>query len=281
MFKVGEFAQLGRVSVKMLRHYDELGLLKPARVDPDTEYRYYTAAQLPPLHRIVALRRLGFTLEQVRGLLAADLPTEQIRGMLKLKHAEIEQRLLAEQERLLGVEERIRQLEQTDRFQQYDVVIRSLAPQAIATIHASEAEVGTTIEDLFDEVETYVARHQARATAPPLLLRHDTEHGGVVEVAVPILYPVPANDRVSVYDLVGVDIAACVMHTGSYVHLDRAADALHVEIAARGYQPAGPLRAVYFRFGAKRIGYDLPASYLTPETAAYVTELQVPLERAS
>src|SRR5918995_6203179 len=85
MFKVGEFARLGRVSVKMLRHYDELGLLKPARVDPATDYRYYTSAQLPRLHRIVALRHLGFTLDQIRRLLTDDLPAAQIRGMLTLR----------------------------------------------------------------------------------------------------------------------------------------------------------------------------------------------------
>ena len=63
MFRIGEFSRFSRVSVKMLRHYDELGLLTPAHVDPQSNYRYYSADQLPRLHRIVALKDLGFRLE--------------------------------------------------------------------------------------------------------------------------------------------------------------------------------------------------------------------------
>ena len=41
MLKIGEFSKLSRVSVRMLRHYDEIGLLKPAEIDRFTDYRYY------------------------------------------------------------------------------------------------------------------------------------------------------------------------------------------------------------------------------------------------
>jgi DNA-binding transcriptional MerR regulator len=69
MFRIGEFSKFSRVSVRMLRHYDQLGLLRPAHVDPSSEYRYYTADQLPRLHRIIALQDIGFSLEQIRSLL--------------------------------------------------------------------------------------------------------------------------------------------------------------------------------------------------------------------
>src|SRR5262245_46485860 len=69
VFSIGEFARHGRVSVRMLRHYDALGLLRPAHVDPASGYRYYAAAQLSDLNRIVALTGLGFTLKQARGIL--------------------------------------------------------------------------------------------------------------------------------------------------------------------------------------------------------------------
>jgi MerR HTH family regulatory protein len=70
MFSIGEFARLGTVSVRTLRHYDEIGLLRPARVDPDTGYRGYWADQLGQLNRIVALKDLGLSLNQVRLLMA-------------------------------------------------------------------------------------------------------------------------------------------------------------------------------------------------------------------
>ena len=69
MFSIGEFARLGAVSVRALRHYDEIGLLPPAEVDPVTGYRSYSAKQLRQLNRIVALKDLGLTLGQIRKLL--------------------------------------------------------------------------------------------------------------------------------------------------------------------------------------------------------------------
>src|SRR5918993_365536 len=65
MFGIGDFASYGRVSVRMLRHYDAIGLMPPAYVDPATGYRTYDAGQLSRLNRIVALKDLGFTLEPV------------------------------------------------------------------------------------------------------------------------------------------------------------------------------------------------------------------------
>ena len=85
--KIGDFARLGQVSVRMLRNYDELGLLVPAHVDPWTNYRSYTAGQLARLNRIVALKDLGFSLEAVGRLLDADLSAEQLRGMLAARRS--------------------------------------------------------------------------------------------------------------------------------------------------------------------------------------------------
>jgi DNA-binding transcriptional MerR regulator len=76
MFKIGEFARLTQVSAKALRLYDEMGLLKPVRVDPFTDYRYYSADQLPRLHRIIALKDLGFSLEQVKPMLGGNISAE-------------------------------------------------------------------------------------------------------------------------------------------------------------------------------------------------------------
>ncbi|HTQ91553.1 MAG TPA: helix-turn-helix domain-containing protein [Streptosporangiaceae bacterium] len=69
MFSIGEFARHGRVSVRMLRHYDAIGLIRPACVDPDSGYRFYQASQLDELNRVIALKDLGFTLQQVQAIL--------------------------------------------------------------------------------------------------------------------------------------------------------------------------------------------------------------------
>lgn len=82
MYSIGAFAQLGGVTVRMLRHCGSIGLLAPAYVDPNTGRRYYEAAQLPTLNRIVALKDLGFALEHVGELLDDGIEPAELRGML-------------------------------------------------------------------------------------------------------------------------------------------------------------------------------------------------------
>ena len=93
MIRIGDFSKLSRVSIKTLRFYDGMGLLKPIEVDRFTGYRYYEFDQLATLYRILALKDLGFSLEEIGRLLDGDLSTEQMRGMLKLRKAEIRQRV--------------------------------------------------------------------------------------------------------------------------------------------------------------------------------------------
>ncbi|WP_240957868.1 MerR family transcriptional regulator, partial [Streptomyces barkulensis] len=95
MFTIGDFARHGRVSVRMLRHYDAIGLLRPARTDPVSGYRFYEAGQLARLNRVIALKDLGFTLEQVRTILDERPGTEELRGMLGLRRAELEEAVAA------------------------------------------------------------------------------------------------------------------------------------------------------------------------------------------
>jgi DNA-binding transcriptional MerR regulator len=75
----------------MLRHYDAIGLLGPARIDPDTGYRYYEADQLRRLNRVIALKELGLGLEQVAAILDDKVGIEELRGMLRLRQAQIEE----------------------------------------------------------------------------------------------------------------------------------------------------------------------------------------------
>jgi DNA-binding transcriptional MerR regulator len=124
MFKIGDFSRLTRVTVKALRHYDRLGLLKPDHIDGTSGYRYYTAAQLPRLERLLALKDLGFSLEQVGRLLDADLSAAQLRQLMHQKGAEVRATIAAEQERLARIEARVRQLDATERAARYPVTLR-------------------------------------------------------------------------------------------------------------------------------------------------------------
>jgi DNA-binding transcriptional MerR regulator len=126
MLKIGEFAQLSQVTVKTLHYYDEVGLLKPAQIDPFTNYRYYTVEQLPRIHRIMALKELGLSLEQIGLMLDEDLPAEQIGGMLRLLQAQTQQQIRETQQKLAMIAFRLHLIEAEADFPELDVVVKPL-----------------------------------------------------------------------------------------------------------------------------------------------------------
>src|SRR5688572_29797458 len=128
MFKIGEFSRLVQVPVPTLRYYDQIGLLKPIEVDRFTGYRYYSASQLPRLHRILALKGLGFSLEQIATVVDEGLTVEQMRGMLRLRHAQISQQLAEVQNQLIEVEVRLQQIEREEKMSTYDVMLKQVEP---------------------------------------------------------------------------------------------------------------------------------------------------------
>lgn len=127
MFLIGEFSKISRVSKRLLHHYDDIGLLNPAHIDQATGYRYYSAKQLPRLNRILALKDLGLTLDQIKKMLHADISDDEIHGMLMLKKAEMEQTVLDDLQRLRRIEARLQQNQVADVAP--DIVIKSIPAQ--------------------------------------------------------------------------------------------------------------------------------------------------------
>src|ERR1700755_1924789 len=111
MFSIGEFARHGRGSVRMLGPYAPMGLIRPACVDEATGYRLYEASQLDELNRVIALKDLGFTLQQVQVILEEKVSAAGLRGMLRLRRAEIQASIEAETTRLARVEARLLTIE--------------------------------------------------------------------------------------------------------------------------------------------------------------------------
>ena len=114
MYRIGTVARLAQVSVRTLRHYDDIGLLRPARVDADTGSRWYGPDEIAHLHRILVLRDLGVSLTEIGDLVDHDVTPDQLRGILLLRRAEAHERIAMEQQRLARVEARIRLLEGDD-----------------------------------------------------------------------------------------------------------------------------------------------------------------------
>lgn len=111
MIRIGDFSRLSQTPVSTLRYYDEVGLLKPVRVDPFSGYRYYALEQLPRLQRILALKDLGFALEEIARLLEGDLPPRQAQRMLQRKRAELRAQSQDQRERLERLDAWLKQIE--------------------------------------------------------------------------------------------------------------------------------------------------------------------------
>ncbi|MBU5354015.1 MerR family transcriptional regulator [Paenibacillus silvae] len=141
MFKISMFAKLSKLSLKTLRYYDQIGILKPRKVDHDTGYRYYAADQLLELNRILIYKELGFTLPQIAQLLQEDISHEQIQGMLRLKRSEIQHMIDLEQARLARIEERIQLMEQDRQWESgQEIRIKAEAAQTFLFYNASGGE---------------------------------------------------------------------------------------------------------------------------------------------
>ncbi|KAB8141199.1 MerR family transcriptional regulator [Chloroflexia bacterium SDU3-3] len=270
MIKIGDFARLGQVSIVTLRHYDEIGLLKPVEVDSFTGYRYYSVSQLPRLTRILALKDLGFSLDQIEAVLGG-LTLDHLRGMLQLRHAEVEQQIAQEQGRLLRIAARIRQIESEDAMPSYDVVLKTLPAQLIAsrrvTIPTND-QVPQYLDAAYMETYTHLRERGARDTGPCFAIWHQPAEvltNEDAEAAVPIDRSIASGERVQVYELPPQQVAAAV-HYGGFDGLGQAHMALLAWIEANGYRSTGTYREVYIHHGDGDMH----------ETA---TEVQYPIER--
>jgi effector-binding domain-containing protein len=271
MFKIGEFSKLSQVPIKTLRYYDEIGLLRPAQVDDFTGYRYYSADQLPRLNRILALKDLDLSLAQIGELLDGELPVEQMRGMLRLKQAEVRGRVKEEEARLARVERRLRQIEREGTMPEEEVVVKSVPAMKVAVVREVIANYGD-IGQLYGAIFKHTGRHRARPAGPASSIYYDEgfrESDVDVEAAVPLSKDIPEGDRVKVRELAAVKEMACTVHNGSYDTMGEAYNRLLTWIEANGYRICGPNREVYIK-----------GPGLLTKPANYVTELQIPVEEA-
>jgi effector-binding domain-containing protein len=253
-----------------LRYYDEMGLLKPVSVDAFTGYRLYEYSQLSVLHRILALKDLGFSLEEI-GRLLDDLSVEQMRGMLKLRQTEARQHLREEAERLERIESQLRQIEQEDIVSKYDVVIKNAEEIKVASVR-DVVPTPPAQGRLWEELGGYLAMHGIRANGACFTLYHDDEfkeRDWDVEVCEQVTVDLSESKRIKVKTLPAIDSLACTIHDGPFTTIGEAYNALGKWITDNGYRITGPCREVYLQTAGDGNQND-------PNT---VTEIQFPVEK--
>jgi DNA-binding transcriptional MerR regulator len=271
MFSIGEFAKVGRVSVRMLRHYDALGLLRPARVDSHSGYRYYAADQLARLNRILALSDLGIGLKQVAEVLDERPSAEQLRGMLRLRRGELAERVAAETARLARVEARLRLIEVEDAMSEVDVVVKPVeGARVVAVGGIAESfeyeDIGPVVGGLCASLAERMERASLKFAGPAIAWYEPADDRVHVQACAPYVGS-PEGAGLDEVELPALAHAATLVHRGTMATIAESYQALARWIDDNGYRAeAGHAREVYL--------------HTDGDEAGWVTELQIPVSAA-
>jgi DNA-binding transcriptional MerR regulator len=251
MYGIGTMARLAQVSVRTLRHYDDLGLLKPAYVDPVTGYRHYTPEQALRLHRILVLRDLGVPLSEVGDLIGDDVTVEQLRGILRLRQAEARAQLAAQTEQLTRVETRLAQLEEAS-MAPYEVIVKRLEPMRVVTLTEDLAgvdEITQACGRMYPRLAAALARQRVECSGLSLALYEDTgDDERPMRLTTALQVAGGANidgDGVTTIELAAVERAATTVVRGAPTLFADAFGALHEWVDRTGNQATRFARELY------------------------------------
>lgn len=272
MFTVGEFARLAQVSKRLLRYYDEIGLFVPRHIDQSTGYRYYSAEQMLDLNRVLALKDLGLSLEQIQRVIHNNVSTEEIQGMLLLKKAEIEQQLQSELKRIRNIEARLQAIRNAEAQRTLNVVVKQIPAQPVISVRL-------IMETFESGLEIF---NQIRAALPPkssyglhFCMCHGediTDHDMDMEVGCFIEAkshaPVPLHGGLQLHfrELPAVETMATTIVQGALETIHTGYGEIGVWVEANAYRLAGTPREITLQAPQRADGADL------------ITEIQFPVE---
>lgn len=271
MYKISEFSKLSQVSVKTLRYYDQLDLLKPAHTDKFTGYRYYSAEQMFQLQRILAFKELGFSLEQIRLMMGENIPLDQIRGMFRMKQSEFQSLLDKEQARLARIKERLSYIEKEGKdMASLDVVLKEMDEQLVLS-YRQKASL-KQIPELFGQVDDYLGSF-GLSSLTQMVIWHgcdECEDDIDMEVARVLPHEIPSRAPFTVKRLPKVPQMATLIHHCRTTSPCTASTELAIWIERNGYRMVEnePRREICIPQEAS----------VDPEV--YVAEVQIAVERA-
>lgn len=271
MITIGDFAKLGRVSVRMLRHYDSIGLLTPLRTDPHTGYRYYEVSQLQRLNRVVALKDLGLRLEEVRQIVDDELTGSDLRAMLRLRHAEIQSQIRHDQYRLAQVEARLRLIEMETDMSAPTVVTKTVDPiknVGLRTLAGSQTsdDIGPVIQSLYPQIMDAFGAAEVTPVGPSVAYYSPAPDQSEDAVWVHATFPVAGESvtGLDIFDIPGGEVASLI-HRGSMDTIDSTYQELNRWVSEQGFTLNGQAREIYLE--------------MSDDQADWVTEVQVDFVR--
>lgn len=266
LLPIGRFSRMCRLTVKALRHYDELGLLRPAMVDPDSGYRYYSPIQAVEANRIRLLRELEMPLEEIRAVIN-ERDSQRVQQLVGRHRDRIQERV----QRYGRVLDLLHKLTTQEGDMDYQVKVKQMEPQHVLSVRTNTtlARMQETFGAAFGQLFGYLGRLGVKPAGPPFAVYHDPEFREDdidVEICVPVERRVTGDASMRGWQS-PAGTAACTIHAGSYDEVHNAYAALTPWIQAQGHAIAGPPREVY-----------LVGPGEADDPAEYRTEILFPLE---
>ena len=269
MIKIGEFSKIGRVSIKTLRHYDNIGLLKPVKIDDFTLYRYYDVEQLSTLNKILLLKNSGFSLKDIKKLLSDNLTNEELIKKLKEKEEEIEEEISKSKDILKEINFLVEYLNKEDCIMDnYDIVVKKVEGFKAASLRDVVESYGEQGK-LWSELNQHVFASKGKLSGPCFSIYHEygyKEKNVDTEVVEPIEFDIPESDKVKVKYFEPVENMVCRIHKGSFRSIGKAYEFALKWIEANDYEIADNIREVYLS-GAGNSNNEEDC----------ITELQIPV----
>lgn len=257
MFRIGDFSRIARVSARLLRFYDELGLFVPAHADEQTGYRYYAIEQLAQLNRILVLKELGFSLDQVRDILRSNVAPSELRNMLVLRRNDVEQTLALEARRLQQIETRIAQLESDGTLSADDVIVRAEPAREILSIRRTVPSFAAA-RGLILELRERARPLLPRDSTPTLMAIAHSPQFEQEELDVEFAYVIdemsamtsPAAHSLTRRTLEGVERMAVCVRVGLPEDAHMVTAKIGRYLAVTGYSLVGPSREVFLKLSS-------------------------------
>ena len=270
MLKIGDFSKLSRVSIRMLRHYDELGLLRPVKIDSDTGYRYYSESQLPIAGKINALKDMGFGLAAIGEILSSGGEKEMLEHHLRLKQAELLELSQQTSYRLRLLDTALERLRK-DETMKYDVTIKTIPQRYSATVRLAipcyERE-GMLWDILMNETAGMHLTYGDPCYCCAVFHDKEFKESDVdVEVTMDVKGTYSDTEHVRFRDLPEVTVA-CATCKGSYEQMGDVNAAISAWVAANGFTFDGSMFNIYH-----------VSPHETSDPNEYVTEVCYPVKK--
>ena len=266
MYQIGLFSKMNRITTKTLRHYDELGLLKPAYLDQFTGYRYYTSDQLPRLNKILSLKQMGVSLSDITKMM--DNP-QGVELFLKLKEQELASQIKETQEKLLNIQSYQKRIRGA-MIMKYDPVIKSLPEVIVASMRMIAPDYDYYFH-IIPKMGIEMNRLGAVCALPAYCFNiyHDGEYKEKdidVEVCEAVTDFCESSEMVKFKRISGVDTALCILHKGPYALLSDAYAFAFEWIKDNDYEPVGEPRESY-----------IDGIWNKEDDNEWLTEIQIPI----